>query len=80
LQSTAWCRGEVWAKRVALQVTTDQPWPPFEGRCAALAREKVRDLERHDERIHEVLARECHAFAGRTWAKIRGATQGDPAR
>lgn len=77
-KTTAWARGEGWAKSVAAKVGTAKPWPPFEGRAAEIARLKVHDLERNDPRIADALARECHAFAAKTWALI--ATRGGGGR
>jgi hypothetical protein len=72
--STAWVRGENWAKSVAARVGTDRPWPPYEGKVVDIARSKIKDSASGDERITDALARECHRFAERTWEKIRGAT------
>lgn len=67
-------RGEQWARRVAGMVGTAVDWPPYEGRAASIARRQVAHLS-SDDRIADALARECHAFAARTWAKLRAASR-----
>jgi len=72
LESTAWVRGRNWAGRVAAKVGTAKPWPPYEGRAAAIARERVADLEPGgDERILDALARACHTAAAKRWNQLR---------
>jgi hypothetical protein len=67
LRGVAACRGEYWARSVACKVSRKRPWPAYEGRCATIARDKVRDLGR-DERLREELARLCVHWAARWWA------------
>jgi hypothetical protein len=67
LRGVAACRGEHWARGVARRVSHRRPWPSYEGRCASIAREKVRDLGR-DERLREELARVCATWAARWWS------------
>jgi hypothetical protein len=72
LGGAARCRGEDWAKAVAAKVGTGQDWPPYEGRCAEIARERVAYLDREDRGVNDALAREAHEQAAYTWAKLRG--------
>lgn len=69
-RTTAWIRGEDWAKSVAARVGTAKPWPAFGGDAEAIARRKVRDLAGGDERIADMLARACHEYAATTWKKL----------
>jgi hypothetical protein len=67
LRGVAACRGEYWARTVADRVPRKRPWPAYEGRCASIARDKVRDLGR-DARLREELAKLCAHWAARWWA------------
>lgn len=67
LRGVAACRGEFWARAVAARVSRECPWPPFAGRCAVIARRKVRDLA-DDERLRERLARIAVDCAARWWS------------
>jgi hypothetical protein len=78
LGGTAALRGRLWAQRVAQLVPVDRPWPPYEGRCAELARKQVAGICSDDGRI-EALARACHARAAEAWEQIR-ATAGRDGR
>ena len=51
---------------MADRVPRKQPWPAYEGRCKAIARDKVRDLGR-DEPLREELTRLCVVWASRSW-------------
>lgn len=70
LRGTAKMRGETWAKRVAALVGTERDWPAFEGRVVDIARRQVAGLV-SDAGVTDRLARECHAFAGWIWGKLR---------
>ena len=67
LRGVAACRGEHWARGVADRVSRAQAWPAYEGKCASIARGKVRDLGR-EARLREELARLCAHWAARWWA------------
>lgn len=69
LRGVAACRGEAWASSVAARRPgLRAAWPAYDGKAADLARRKVADLSR-DERLRDVLARICHAWAARRWAQ-----------
>lgn len=71
LRGVARSRGMAWAQDVAREIGRREApavWPPFEGKCARLARLKVSNLSK-DERVLEQLARECHGDAARFWER-----------
>jgi hypothetical protein len=72
LRGVAACRGEYWATSVARRCRTLQPWPPYEGRAAALALTKVVDIT-PDPRLRELLAAEVARWAAKRWALIHSA-------
>jgi hypothetical protein len=59
-------RGHWWARDVAGRMPVTSPWPPFEGRCAEIARRKVADLS-SDPLVAEQLAKWLVEEAARTW-------------
>src|SRR3569832_2842784 len=63
------CRGDNWAISVAARVARRDPWPAYEGRARALARQKVDDLG-DDHRLRELLARTCYDQAVRRWSAL----------
>ncbi len=67
LRGVAQCRGEAWAWTVAESVARRDPWPPHEGRPAAIAARKVADLT-DDPRLRELLATELARAAARRWS------------
>jgi len=73
LEGTARARGYAWADRVAATrpELLGQPWPPFEGRCAEIARRLVGDEGSDDAELHETLARACWEDAARRWERLR---------
>jgi hypothetical protein len=75
LEGTAALRGRLWAIRVSKKVPVNRPWPPYEDRCAELARKRVADIV-SDAGTVDALARACHAAAAETWERIR--TTGSP--
>lgn len=69
LRGVARSRGMAWAQDVARELPNRKtPWPPFDGKCARIARLKVLNLSR-DDRVREQLARECHSDAARWWER-----------
>jgi len=68
LRGVAACRGEFWARSVALRVSDRARWPSYDGRCAGIARSKVSDLG-IDERLREALARLVVEWAARWWSR-----------
>ncbi len=67
LRGTAACRGTYWAVAVLERVHDRRPWPPYDGRCRAIALSKIDDLTR-DTTLREDLARVAHSWAARRWA------------
>jgi hypothetical protein len=68
LRGVAACRGEYWARSVALRVSRRQSWPSYAGRCARIAHDKVSDLGA-DARLQGELARLVVEWAARWWAR-----------
>lgn len=68
LRGVAACRGETWARSVALRTRRQRAWPAYGGRCATLARAKVSDLGR-DARLQDELARLVVEWAARWWSR-----------
>jgi hypothetical protein len=61
-----------WAQEVAAALpSSTNPWPPYEGKAAAIARRKVAGLSR-DARVTEALAVACWEHA-RSWGEKRNA-------
>lgn len=63
-------RGAWWAKSVAAKVSVHQPWPAFDGKCAAIARSKAHDLS-SDPRLREEFAYVIYQAAVSTWETLR---------
>lgn len=77
LTSTAWRRGEHWAETVAERrpELLARPWPPLEGRCAAIAARRVADLSL-DPRVLERLRSDLDARSRKRWEAIRAGQGG----
>ena len=67
-------RGCRWAEEVIAWTVKGRrrwrDWPVYGGKAAQIARRKTGDLTR-DPKVHERLAKRCHAEAARWYAKRR---------
>lgn len=78
LGGVASCRGGCWADRVARSRPDllGQPWPPYEGRAAELARKQVADLS-SDPRLIERFAVLANESAARRWRELEAQRRRD---